>query len=99
MSKKEKQPTRKIYKDFTLDEYDVFIMDKQCEGALSERNAIITELQLHAARLYQYSDTAGVVPDRDQFAQRAAGLKMAAKIIAKMPHYEDRCGCRECGAI
>jgi hypothetical protein len=42
--KKEVKTERKIHKDFTLDEFDVFTMDLQCEGAKHERKAVIEEL-------------------------------------------------------
>lgn len=98
-SKKESKPERKIHKDFTMDEYDIFTMDQQCQGALHERNAIITELQRRARHVNDLSNLApaGKLDSSIEWAILSYGLEMAIKIVQKMPHYEDRCECPECG--
>jgi hypothetical protein len=102
MSKEKKaKPERKIHKDFTMEEFDVFTMDLQCEGAAHERRAIIEELQRRARQVNELSDLApaGKLDSSVEWAILSYGLEMAVKIIYKMPQFESRCGCTECGAI
>jgi hypothetical protein len=99
--KKTKEPTRKIYKDFTLDEYDVHTMDEQCNGAAKERADIIAELQRRAAQVNELSNLApaGKLDSSVEWSILSYGLEMAVKIIYKMPQYESRCECPECGVL
>ena len=97
-TKKTTKQERKIYKDFTMEEYDVFTMDMECNGAMHERTAIIAELQRRSAQFYEL----GMVLDLDSQTSRqmlymAHGFRAAIKIVKKMPNLEDRCGCVECG--
>jgi len=98
---KNAKPERKIHKDFTMEEFDVFTMDLQCEGAAHERRAIIEELQRRARQVNELSDLApaGKLDSSVEWAILSYGLEMAVKIIYKMPQFESRCGCVECGAI
>jgi hypothetical protein len=92
-------PKRSIYRDFTLDEFDEFTLEIRADGASEERGNIIAELEHKAAQLWAFSTAAELVPDRDIFAQRAAGLEMAVNIISYLRKYEDNVGCSECGAV
>lgn len=100
-TKKTEETARKIYKDFTIDEYDLFTMDLQCQGALSERQAIIQELNKRAREINNLADLApaGKLDSSIEWAILSYGLEMAAKIVMKMPHYEDRCECEHCGVL
>jgi hypothetical protein len=97
MSKKE--PKRKVYRDFTLDEFDEFTLEIRSDGAHEERGNIVTELRRRTKQLWELSDAAGLVPDRDVFAQRASGMEMAISLIQHLRNYEDNVGCPECEAI
>jgi hypothetical protein len=92
-------PNRKVYRNFTLDEFDEFTLEIRADGAHEERGSIIAELERKAKQLWEFSQAAELVPDRDIFAQRAAGLEMAARIISYLPKYEDNIGCPECEAF
>jgi hypothetical protein len=94
-----KNKKEKIYRSFTLDEFDEFTLEIRADGAHEERGNIIAELERSTRQLWDFSDNSGLVPDRDIFAQRAAGLKMAAKIIRDLRKYEDNVGCPECDAF
>ena len=97
--KKVKESKDPITHKLTLDEYDELTMENQVLGAGSERGKIIAELELSARRLWSYSEAAALVPDRDIFAQKAAGLEMAANLVRDLRKYEDNVGCIECGVI
>lgn len=97
MSKKE--PKRKVYRDFTLDEFDEFTLEIRSDGAHEERGNIVAELQRRAKQLWDLSDVADLASERDLFAQRAAGFEMAIRTIQYMRKYEDNVGCPECEAI
>jgi hypothetical protein len=90
---------RTIYRDFTLDEFDDFTMEIRNDGAHEERGNIVAELERKAAQLWAFSATAELVPDRDIFAQRAAGFEMAVNAIRHLRKYEDNVGCSECGSF
>jgi hypothetical protein len=93
--KKEKKTDRKIYRDFTLAEFDVFTMDVECQGAQHERNVIIEELRKAQANLRKYSN--GVGPESKRIIDGiASGVTLAVALIEKMPEYEDRCDCSDC---
>ncbi len=94
MSKKKSE--RKVYRDFTLDEFDEFTFDRLDEGAAQERGNIVAELERRSEQLLYFSRAAELVPDRDVFAQRAYGLQMAIKIIEDTRKYKDNVGCLEC---
>lgn len=95
-----KEPVRKIYRDFTLEEFDVFTMDLQSEGAMHERGSIIEELKRRRNHIY---DLMTAMPSGNEDSVKLVGyfvgLQVAIGYIEKMPAYEDRCGCVECGAI
>ena len=95
MKKKKEQPKHV----FTLDEYDVMTLDLKCEGALDERDAIIKELQYKRVQLIGIADSAEMTQLAVECRAAAEGLFIAINFIEKMKHYEDRCGCRECGVI
>lgn len=101
MKKKAKtsEPERRIYRDFTLDEFDEFTMEIRRDGAGEERGNIVSELQRRTKQLWELSDAAGLVQDRDVFAQRAAGMEMAISLIQHLRKYEDNVGCPECEAV
>ena len=96
---KSQAPERKIYKDFTLDEYDVFTLDQQCDGAAQERSAVIKELMRMSQQIRNLSDLApgGKLDSSIEWSILSYGLDMAVNIVRKMPHLEDRCTCPECG--
>lgn len=101
-TKKTKETTdapRRIYRDFTLDEFDDFTMEIRSDGAHEERGNIVIELQRLASQLREFSKAAELVPDRDLFAHRAAGFEMAVRTIQYMRKYEDNVGCPECEAF
>jgi hypothetical protein len=93
---KNKKEERKIYRDFTLDEFDEFTFDRLDDGANEERGKLIAELERRSQQLMFFSETAELVPDRDIFAQRAYGLQMAIKIIQNTRKCVDNVGCPEC---
>lgn len=97
MTKKDSK--RKVYRDFTLDEFDELTLEHQAIGAGQERGNIVVELQRRAKQLRKFSKAAELVPDRDLFAQRAAGFEMAVRTIQYMRKYEDNVGCPECEAF
>lgn len=90
---------RKIYKDFTLEEYDVFTLDMKCEGALEERKAIIEELQRRKIQILELTKIARNTELGESASYAIEGISVAIGFIEKLRHYEDRCGCPECGAI
>lgn len=89
-------PERKIYRDFTLDEFDEFTMELQVLGAGYERGKLVSELTRRAKQLRELSEVSGLVPDLDQFARFASGLEMAVRIIEGTRNLEDNVGCPEC---
>lgn len=95
MAKKKQEPIHKL----TLDEYDVLTMDNQCAGALKERNDIILKLREVSSQMLTYKGWSNNTAFIEEMANAANGLIMACRIIDAMPHYEDRCGCSECGSI
>jgi hypothetical protein len=95
--KKEVKTERKIHKDFTLDEFDVFTMDLQCEGAMHERKAVIEELTKAKVNLQKYSNGVGYESKR-VIDGMASGVGLAIQLIQTMPPFEDRCDCESCGA-
>jgi hypothetical protein len=95
--KKEAKTTtkRKIYRDFTLAEFDLFTLDIECDGARHERNSILDELRKAQANLRKYSN--GVGPESKRIIDGiASGVTLAVALIEKMPEYEDRCECSDC---
>lgn len=97
--KKEPSAERKIYKDFTLDEFDVMAMDMQCEGAEHERNSVIAELHRRRLQLLDISKSAGETQLKVEARHASEGLLIAINFIGALPKFEDRCGCPECGAL
>lgn len=94
--KKEKKTERKVYRDFTLAEFDVFTMDVECQGAQHERKAIVEELLKARLNLQRYSN--GVGPESKRVIDGiASGVRLALELIQVMPEYEDRCECSDCG--
>lgn len=98
MTSKKKQ-ARKVHKDFTLAEFDVFVMDQEASGALQERDAILGELNNKRAQII---NLATLLPRGDKQGEYlltlSAGLGVAVQAIRAMPELEDRCECEECGA-
>lgn len=93
-----KETKRKVYRDFTLDEFDEFTLEIRSDGAHEERGNILSELERRVGQLREMSNASGLVPDRDLFAQRAEGFEMALRIIRNLRKYEDNVGCPECEA-
>lgn len=94
--KKQEKVERKIYRDFTLAEFDIFTMDVQCDGARHERKSVITELLRAQLNLQKYSN--GVGPESKRVIEGlASGVRLAIQLIDSMPEYEDRCECEDCG--
>lgn len=94
--KKESKTERKIYRDYTLSEFDVFTMDLQCEGARHERKVIVNELIKAQINLQKYSN--GVGPQSMRVIEGlASGVSLAIQLIENMPEFEDRCDCEDCG--
>jgi hypothetical protein len=94
-----KKSERKVYRDFTLDEFDEFTLGRMIEGAAEERGNIIAELRRHALELRTLSSYSKLPLPEDVFAHRAMGLEMAISIIQNLPDLEENVGCRECGAF
>jgi hypothetical protein len=101
MARKKKEEVKEQPKHvLTLDEYDVLTMDMQCEGASNERQAIIDELRREMLHLFKLNRKTGEGTNlHKEIAALNVGLNTAIRIIENMPKLEDRCGCRECGAI
>lgn len=98
--KKEVKLERKIHRDFSLDEFDVFTMDLQCEGAADERTSIVSELTRREIQITELMHNAKLDSDLgSKLYDVREGIKIAIDIIRKMKNFEDRCGCPECGAI
>lgn len=94
--KKESKTERKVYRDFTLNEFDVFTMDLQCEGARHERKVTVEELLKAQLNLQKYSN--GVGPESKRVIDGlASGVRLAIQLIERMPEFEDRCECSDCG--
>jgi hypothetical protein len=100
MAKHGKEEDRKIHKDFTLNEFDVFTLDMQCVGAVLERDDIVKELKRRANDVKELSDFApgGKLDSSVEWAILSYGLEMAIKITQKMPQLDERYTCAECGA-
>jgi len=98
MKKKKEAKTkaeRKIYRDFTLAEFDVFTLDMESDGARYERKSIVEELRKAQANLRKYSN--GVGPESKRIIDgMASGVALAVSLIEQMPEYEDRCECSDC---
>lgn len=95
---KETTPHREVYRDFTMDEFDEFAFELQTQGAHYERMSIVEELERTAVKMKKL---ALMMPNDDAqtFEIYAAGITMAANIVAEMRSYEDNASCPECGAI
>lgn len=94
MSKKKTE--RKIHKEFTLEEFNVFTMDLQAEGAAEERKDITIELGLVASQL---RSLAKVSNTEERFKTLAEGIYMAINTIHQMPKFESRCTCVDCECV
>jgi hypothetical protein len=95
--KKEAKTERKIHRDFTLQEFDVFTMDLHCEGAADERNDILAELTKRNGEIYKLMLNAGLDSDLGTALYNTReGVKIAMDIIKKMKPYESRCECSDC---
>lgn len=87
--KKETSAERKIYRDFTLDEFDEFTMGLHGEGARYERKAIVNELTRVQANLQNYSN--GLGRDSKRVVEGLIdGLRLSLSLIETMLDYEDR---------
>jgi hypothetical protein len=95
------KPERKIYRDFTLDEFDEFTMELQSLGAGYERGKILQELQRRRKYLFEAHQAMGTPdgPRQSEMLNYAMGMSMAIRFIEKLPKWEDNIGCPECGAI
>lgn len=92
------EPERNIHRDFTVSEFDEFTLGLLLDGARHERAAIGEELERVAAQMKKLSMML-TNDDAETFELYAAGLAMAARVIAEMRDPEDNVGCQECGAI
>ena len=100
MAKKKKEEVKEEPKHvLTLNEYDVLTMDMQCLGADWERKAIIEELQRRRIQLIDIANSAGKSELEVESRKTAEGLFIAINFIEKLPAFESRCECQECGAI
>ena len=104
MSKKNKSvksEERRIYRDFTLDEFDEFTMELQGSGASSERGKIIDELNRRRKDLFEAHQAMGSPGGSPQtvMLNYVMGLSMAIRFIEKLPEWEDNVGCPECGSF
>jgi len=96
--KKEAKTDRKIHRDFTLEEFDVFTMDLHCEGAAYERSDILAELTKRNTEIRALMLNAGLDSDLGTTLYTThEGVKIAMDIIKKMKPYESRCECSDCG--
>lgn len=87
--KKEVQTERKIYRDFTIDEFDEFTIGLHGEGARYERKAIVRELVRVQINLQNYSNGLGRDSKRT-IEGLIDGLKLSLHLIETLPDYEDR---------
>jgi hypothetical protein len=99
MKKTKKEPERRIYRDYTLDEYDELTLEQQSIGAGWERGKIIAELERRHRQLLDFSRDTRLPSEDDQFRHHANGLYLAIQIINNMRSYEDNVGCPECEAF
>jgi hypothetical protein len=97
---KNKKEERKIYRDFTMEEFDEFALEAQAEGAHHYKNAILTELERRRDQVVQlmFSLPSGSKIGKD-LAGIVAGLTTARNYIENMNDYEDCVGCPECGSF
>jgi argininosuccinate synthase len=98
---KAKQELRKIYKDFTLDEFDEFTMDLQALGASHERGNIIEELKKRRKHLFEAQRAMGSPGGNPQtvMLNYVMGMSMAIRFIEQLPDWEDNCKCKDCEAL
>lgn len=91
-------PPRKVHRDFTMAEFDMFTLELQNESATRERIAVMEELERTAQKMKKL---ALMMSDDDAqtFEIYAAGISMAVNVIADMRPVEDNVGCPECEAF
>ena len=99
MKKTKKDPERKIYRDYTLDEYDELTLKQQGIGAGWERGKIIAELERRAAQMKEFADCMESTKDKNIYSRYAYGLQMAVRIVEELRPYEENVGCPECEAF
>ena len=102
MTKKHKKKNveaqaQEIRKEYTLAEFDVLTMDLLAQGASEEREELIKALQIKAWQLRNFSELADKPGRGDEFMKYVVGLEMAIAILRKVPEYETRCECENCG--
>lgn len=96
---KEVKLQRKVYCDFTLDEYDNLTLENQILGASLERGKIVAELERQSSWLMDFAENMESTKDKNIYSRYSYGLKMAITVIENLPPYEENVGCRECGVI
>lgn len=94
-----KKKKKKIYKEFTVEEFDKFALDQKVAGANLERGNIIAELERCSNQLMDFANGLENTKDKNIYARYAYGLKMSISVIEALPGLEDNIGCRECGAF
>ena len=102
MTKKHKKKNveaqaKEIRKEYTAAEFDVITMDLLAQGASEEREELIKALQIKAWQLRNFSELVDKPGRGDEFMKYAVGLEMAIAILRKVPEYENRCECENCG--
>ena len=96
---REEMKKKKIYKEFTVEEFDKFALDQEVAGANLERGNIIAELERRSNQLMDFADGLESTKDKNIYTRYAYGLKMAISVIEALPGLEDNSGCRECGVF
>jgi hypothetical protein len=97
---KNKKEERRIYREFTMEEFDEFALEAQAEGAHHYKNAVLAELERRRGQVVQlmFSLPSGSSIAED-LAGIIAGLTTASNYIENMDDYEDCVGCPECGSF
>jgi hypothetical protein len=104
MAKKNKEKEeRKIYRDFTLDEFDKFTLELLAEGANDFRRLALQELGKRRGQAIELLCSLPAESSSKEMLEKLdgiiAGLEVARNYIRDMDDYEDLGGCSECGSI
>lgn len=104
MAKKSKEKEeRKIYRDFTLEEFDKFTLELLTEGANDFRRLALVELGKRRGQAIELLCSLPAESASKEMVEKLdgiiAGLEVARNYIINMDDYEDLGGCSECGSI
>lgn len=104
MAKKSKEKEeRKIYRDFTLQEFDEFTLELQVEGANDFKRLVLEELGKRRGQAIELLCSLPSESSSKEMVEKLdgiiAGLEVARNYIKNMNDYEDLGGCSECGSI